>query len=184
MPTSKKESQRFQERYSDSGHFYFSRTQTDNRFSLCRECLIFEKGIKVRLRRIYGSIADVEKCSIVEPSNVLDLHNRYVSLAMLADGGEYCKYDKELCPEGALFPFVRTKTASLAPVDTGCIWIGTRFEYPKIFVDNEVARWLSPYSPGGFPRVDPFRPYFQISDFLPKLMNKAWHPDLNINRLV
>jgi len=184
MPTKRTESQKFHERYSDDGHFYFSRTQADNRFALCRECLRFKKSTKVRFRRIYGSLKDIEKCSIVEYSSVYVLHERYLRLAGLADGGEYWRYDQDYCPEGSFFPFVRTSAASYAPIDTGCIWLGTRFEYPRIFVSNEVAKWISPYSPGGFPRVDPFRPYFQVIDILPRLMNKARYPDLDIDTLI
>lgn len=184
MPTRKRENQKFHGRYSDDGHFYFSRTQTDNRFALCKESLTYKKGVKIRLRRIYSSIKDVEKCSLPEYWSVHKLHKRYVDLALLADGGRYYRYDQECCPEGALFPFVRTANSSLAPIDTGCIWLGSRFDYPLIFVDNEVAKWISPYSEGGFPRIDPFRPYFEVIDILPKLMNKARYPDLDVEGLI
>jgi hypothetical protein len=180
MPTGRTGSQRFQERYSDSGHFYFSLTQVDNRFALCKECLRFKKGVKIRLRRVYASTQDVERSAVVEYRSVRDLHTRYFDLAVRADGGEYYKYDKSYCPEGSLFPFVRTAASSFVPIDTGCIWLGTRFEHPRIFVDNQVAKWISPYSPGGFPRLDPFRPYSEVIDIFSKLMNQSRYPDLDL----
>lgn len=128
---------------------------------------------------------DVELCSILEFDSVDELSNRYLRLNELGYGGEFEKYDKQYCPEGALYPFVRVRgRKKYEIIDTGCIWVGTRFEYPRIFVDNDVANWLCPYSQGGSVRIDPFRPYFQVIQIMPKLMNKYHHPDIELTGLL
>lgn len=176
---------KFHERYGDSGHFYFSIPQADNRFALCKESLLFERGVLVKFKKIYGSMRDVELCSILEFDSVDALSERYDKLNQLGYGGEFERYDKQYCPEGALFPFVRVRgRKKYEIIDTGCIWAGTRFEYPRIFVDNDVANWLCPYSPGGFPRKDPFRPYYQVIQITSKLMNKLHHPDIQLPGLI
>lgn len=172
-------------RRTELGGYAFSLTQTDIRFALCKESLLFEKSVSIGLKKIYGSIRDIELCAITECDSVDELADRYEKLNALGYGGEFAKYDKQYCPEGALFPFVRFKgRKNLELIDEGCIWIGSRFEYPRIFVANEVANWLCPYSQGGTVRIDPFRPYFQVVQILPKLMNKHHHPDIDLPGLV
>lgn len=128
---------------------------------------------------------DAEACSLCEFDSVSSLSDRYEKLDQVGYGGKFEKYEKQYCPEGALFPFVRVRgRKNFQFIDTGCIWIGTRFEYPRIFVRNEVANWLCPYSPGGYVRKDPFRPYHQVIQILPRLMNKAHHPDIEIPGLL
>lgn len=172
-------------RLTELGGYAFSLTQTDVRFALCRESLLFEKGISIGLKRIYGSFKDIELCAVTEFNSVDELSTRYDRLNALGYGGEFAKYDKQYCPEGALFPFVRYRgLKKIEVVDEGCIWVGNRFEYPRIFVANEVANWVCPYSEGGTVRVDPFRPYYQVIGMMSKLMNKHHYPDLNLSSIV
>lgn len=181
MSTRKEQQRKFQGRFGESGHFYFSLAQTESRFALCKEALLYERVVNLKFKKIYGSMRDVELCSIAEYESVGELSARYNKLDQLAYGGEFEKYDKQYCPEGALYPFVRVKgRKNYEIVDTGCIWVGTRFEYPRIFVDNDIANWLVPYSPGGFVRKDPFRPYAQVIQIMSKLTNTAHHPDLDM----
>lgn len=176
---------KFHGRYGDSGHFYFSLAQVENRFALCKESLLYDRSVVLRYKKIYGSMRDMELCSITEFESVSELSARYDKLNQIGYGGEFERYDKQYCPEGALILFVRVKgRRKYEIVDTGCIWLGSRFEYPRIFVDNDVANWLCPYSPGGFARKDPFRPYYQVIQILPKLMNRAHHPDIDLPGLL
>ena len=172
-------------RRTELGGYAFSLTQTDMRFALCKESLLFDKSIKIGLKGVYGSLTDIELCGITKFNSVDELSVRYSKLNALGYGGKFVKYDKKYCPEGALFPFVRFRgLKNMELIDEGCIWIGNRFEHPRVFVANEVANWLCPYSPGGFARIDPFRPYFQVIEILPKLMNKYHYPDIDLPGLV
>lgn len=184
MRTEKREKQRLHALYGESGHYYFSISQVKNRFALCKECLLFEPRLCLKYKRIYGSLKDIELCSITEYQDLSELTERYERLDNLGFGGEFYSYDKFYCPEGALFPFVRTRgKKNCLPIDTGCIWVGTRFEYPRIFVNNNVAQWVSAYSPSGYARKEPFLPYDKVIDILPMLMNKKRYPDLEIDSI-
>jgi hypothetical protein len=185
MRSEKKERQKFHGRFGESGHYYFTASQTDNRLALCKDCLLFERGVVIRFKKIYESLRDMEQCAILEYNDVSELHERYQRLDELAFGGEFFPYEKGCLPEGALLPFVRARgTRRYELIDTGCIFIGTKYEYPRIFVDNEVARWFSAYSPGGYARKKPFLPYPAILDVLPELMHKKNYADLNIESFV
>lgn len=185
MPTERRERQNYQERFSDTGHYYFSLTQVDIRFSLCKESLLFEHGIYLYFKKVYRSLRDIEECAVLRGDNKRKLRERYRSLEDLGFGGKFKKYDKEYCPEGAMFPFVRARgRRKLDILDTGCIWLGTRFEYPLVYVDNGVADWVSCYSQTGRVRKDPFRPYYQVVDLVPKLCDKEKYPDLNVDLLL
>jgi hypothetical protein len=106
---------------------------------------------------------------------------KYLDLYQRAWGGEYFNVDKFASAEGAFFPFVRTRFNSHQPIDEGCIWIGSASEYPLIYVANNVAVWVCPYSAGGFVRTEPFLPYAEIRKILPRLMNKRIYPDLSFD---
>lgn len=106
---------------------------------------------------------------------------QYVKLYKRSWGGLYKTFDSQFsAPEGAFFPFVRTRFKSHTPVDEGCIWIGTIHEYPLIFVHNSVANWVCPYSPGGFVRTEPFLPYHEAKKIVSRLSNKKIYPDLDV----
>jgi hypothetical protein len=106
---------------------------------------------------------------------------QYFELNQKAWGGEYLDYDKITAPEGAFFPFVRTRFNSHQPIDEGCIWIGNMSEFPRIYVNNSVARWTCPYSKCGFVRKEPFLPMAEARKILPRLMNKVIYPDLDVS---
>lgn len=183
-PTGRTENKVFQERYSESGHFIFSRTETDNRFALCRESLLYSKGIYLYLKGVYPSLLEIESFCVLSPDK-FEMKRKYEDLSDLGYGGQFLKYEKGFCPEGALFPFLRGKgRKNIEIVDEGCIWLGTRFDYPLIFIENEVANWINPYSKTGRVRIDPFRPYAQVLDLLPKLVNKDKYPDLDLDLII
>jgi len=49
------------------------------------------------------------------------------------------------------------------------------------YVANNIAKWVCPYSQGGFVRVEPFLPYAEAKKILPRLMNKRIYPDLDFD---
>lgn len=148
---------------------------------LCREALSNNKCYTTRFKNIYCSSAEIEKSSIKEFSDTTTFTHRYFELQQIAWGGLYEDYDKIACPVGAFFPFVRTKFNSHQPVDEGCVWIGNMTSYPLIYVANNIARWVSPYSASGLVRKEPFLPFAEIKKILPKLMNRVSYPDLQVD---
>lgn len=168
-------------RFGESGHFYFSKTEVDARIALCKEALIYKRGINIRFKKIYEGYSDLERCSTVEFQQVSELQDKYARLSEVGYGGEFCFYEKDYLPEGALLLFVRVKGLKRYEfIDEGCIWVGTRFDYPLIFVDNSVANWVCPYSPAGSVRMKPFLPYAQVIKVLPQLMHSRNYPDLEV----
>ena len=184
MLTKKTERQQFQGRFGESGHFYFTKTQVDNRFALCKDSLIYETGITIKLKGIYESLSNAENFAVLLPDKN-SLHRQFLYLDNLGYGGKFHRYEKYYCPEGVLFPFVRVRgRKKIEIIDTGCIWMGTRFDLPLIYVDNDVANWISCYSLTGRVRREPFLPYHKIIDALPRLANKERYPDLEIDLMI
>jgi hypothetical protein len=134
----------------------------------------------LRLKRIYRSQQEIEDFSLQKFVTITRFTNHYFQLAQRGWGGEYFAYDKTCATEGAFYPFVRTRFNSHQPVDEGCIWIGALDCYPLIFVANTIAQWVCPYSQGGFLRTEPFLPYHEAMQILPRLMNKKIYPDLDV----
>ena len=168
-------------KYSESGATLFSVQQTKRRFAICKSALSNNKCYSTRLKNIYDSQEEIEKYSKLEFTGTLEFSRNYFYLQQKAHGGEYFNYDSTCATEGAFYPFVRTVFNSHRPVDEGCIWIGAIDSYPLIFVANSVAKWVCPYSPGGFLRTEPFLPYHEIVKILPRLMNKKIYPDLDLD---
>lgn len=185
MPSTKTRSHIFAGRWGESGHPYMTQRQSVARFDLCREALAFQSNVFIRFKKLYESFAQMEEYSILDCSDSSVLNDKYLQLYELGYGGEFSRYDKFTCPEGALFPFVRLKgRKKFEFIDTGCIWIGTKFDYPRIFVDNSVANWLNPYSHTGFVRTDPFLPYFQVIKIKHKFTSESLYPDIELDSLV
>jgi hypothetical protein len=106
--------------------------------------------------------------------------DRYFQLQQRAWGGMYFDFTKKFASaEGAFFPFVRTRFNSHQPIDEGCVWIGNATSYPLIYVHNKIAKWLCPYSAGGFVRKEPFLPFAEAREILPLLLNKKIYPDIS-----
>jgi hypothetical protein len=168
-------------KYSETGTLLFTEAQTKKRFALCREALTGNKRYSLRVKKIYDSQLDLENYCIKEFTSEGDFTLNYLKLYQRAWGGRYFEY-KEFCSaEGAFFPFVRTRFNSHQPVDEGCIWIGNANCYPLIYAANNIARWICPYSQGGFVRVEPFLPYPEARKIISRLMNKRLYPDLSFD---
>lgn len=171
---------KFHKRYSDSGRLIFTKTQTDNRFALCKAALIPTRGHSIRFKKIYDSIEEIEKFCLLDFNQNVFTKN-LLKISQIAWGGEFEKYDADYSPEGAFYPFVRFTGRSFTPVDTGAIWIGARDCYPRIFVDNGVADcWVEPYSRSGLVMTEPFQTFPDVSKNLNRLSNRAIYPMLDI----
>jgi len=166
-------------KYSESGNLLFTETQTKRRFALCKEALTNSKSYTLRIKDIYSSLFNAEENAIPEADKVYLFTQRYFELSEMAWGGKYIDYEAFTAPEGAFFPFVRTRFRSHQPIDEGCIWIGNVSEFPLIYVSNSIAKWVCPYSKGGFVRTEPFLPMVEARKILPRLMNKVIYPDLD-----
>lgn len=81
--------------------------------------------------------------------------------------------------EGAFYPFIRCLQRH-RPTDIGCIWIGTKHEYPRIFVDNRVADWICPYSKMGHIMTEPFEPLGNVLTNWNRLSDKRMYPCLDL----
>ena len=168
-------------KYSETGKLLFTEAQTKKRFALCRESLTVNKKYSLRVKKIYSSQKDLESHCLQEfISEDIFTHN-YLKLYQRAWGGEYFDYTKIASAEGAFFPFVRTRFNSHQAIDEGCIWIGNISSYPLIYVANNIANWICPYSQGGFVRIEPFLPYAEARKIMPRLMNKRIYPDLSFD---
>jgi hypothetical protein len=147
--------------------------------------LLHENGIILRFKKIYGSLRDIELCALTEFDSIEELSDRYERLNSLGYGGEFFKPDTVSSPEGGLYPFLRVRGRKRYEfIDSGCIWIGTKFEYPRVFVDNEIANWFCPYSPGGVVRREPFLPYAKAIQIMPRLLNRNRYADLDIDGFI
>lgn len=156
----------------------FTESQTKKRIMLCREALSNDKAYTTRFKNIYDSRIQIEESSIKEFYSIDLFTSRYFLLQQMGWGGLYEDYAKTASPLGAFYPFVRTKFNSHQPVDEGCVWIGNLSTYPLIYVANNIARWVSPYSNGGLVRKEPFLPSAEIKKILPRIMNRVRYPDL------
>ena len=168
-------------RFSETGTLLFTEAQTKKRFALCREALTGQKKYSLRVKKIYQSQKDLESHCINEFTSEDLFTRKYLELYQRAWGGEYLDYKLFCSAEGAFFPFVRTRFNSHQPVDEGCIWIGNASCYPLIYVANNVATWVCPYSQGGFVRVEPFLPYAEAKKIIARLMDKRIYPDLSFD---
>jgi hypothetical protein len=167
-------------RYSESGGILFSETQTKKRFALCKEALSSNKKYSTRFKYIYESQQDIEKVAITTDDDIDQFTLKYFQLQQFAWGGLYSTYKDFCSPVGAFYPFVRTRFNSHQAIDEGCIWIGGIDSFPLIYVANNIAKWVCPYSVGGFVRTEPFLPYAEARKILPRLANKKIYPDLDV----
>lgn len=177
----KSQNKKYYERFSETGHGLFTKSQTDTRFALCKAALCPAPSLCLRFKGVYKSQIEVEKFSCQKFLAPEIFTQKYMMIEELGWGGRYMTYDKGYATYGGFYPFVRTAGArSFRPVDTGCIWIGTDTEYPLIFLQNGVATWISPYSPGGYVRTEPFIQWPKIRNHMHSLSDGRIYPDIDI----
>lgn len=153
----------------------FSKAQTDNRLALCKKALCADRSLTIKFKDCFQSDTEIQKyCKIRFLSEEYFNENAKL-LAELAWGGRFKTPENAL--EGAFYPFVRCIMRT-RPIDAGIIWIGTKHEYPRIYVDNLVANWLCPYSRSGIVMVEPFEPVGRVLDNWSRLADRRFYPDL------
>lgn len=175
-----KVAKRFVAKYSERGELLITASQVKKRLHLCREALSNNKSYTTRFKDIYESLEEIENNAMKEFEIAGLFTDRYFQLQMRGWGGVYANYDQSALPEGAFLPFVRTRFNSQTPVDEGCIWIGSFSEFPRIYVANNVAKWVSPYSKSGYVITEVFLPYAEARKILPRLADRRMYPDLDV----
>jgi len=148
-----------------TGHFTFNKEQTKQRFALCREAL---RGVTsfIRFNKVYADQEEQVKYAAMEWESPQEFDARLLRIECeLGWNGSTKKYDDEPAIEGGFFPFCRYRGVRGSQLlDTGCIWIGNRHCYPRIYVDNTLAWWDEPYDREGYVAKDPFLPYFRLHE--------------------
>lgn len=168
---------KYHARLNKNGWPIFTSTQTDNRIALCKKALCIDRTMLIRFKDCYKDEQQIaEFCKLRFLSEEYFTEN-LKSISQLAWGGAYTNYKFAL--EGAFYPFVRC-IQRVRPLDHGAIWIGTRHEYPRIFVNNLVADWLCPYSRSGIVMTEPFEPLYRVLDNWQRLSDRRLYPSLNL----
>lgn len=166
---------RYYQKYTKDGWPLFTANQTDIRIALCRKALCIDRSLRIKFKDCYESDS-----AIVRHCKLKFLYGEYFTCNLskineLGWGGVFKTPSQAL--EGAFYPFVRYIHGS-KPIDTGCIWIGTKHEYPRIYVDNMVADWLCPYSKMGYVMTEPFEPLYRVIQNWRRLANRRLYPGL------
>lgn len=168
---------KYHQQYSATGWPMFTATQTDNRIALCRKALCPDRSLTLKFKNCYESELVAERyCKL------RFLYGEYFTehlkkINELGWGGEY-KVPK-IAPEGAFYPFVRCLERH-RPADVGCIWIGTKHDYPRIYVNNMVADWLCPYTKMGHILTEPFALLGDVIQNWRRLSDKRLFPSLDL----
>lgn len=157
------------------GWSIFSSSQTDNRIALCKKALCVDRSLIIKIKKCYSNDLDVQKYCKLKFLSEEYFNENAKRLLQLGWGGMY--ETPKYALEGAFYPFVRCVQRT-RPIDTGIIWIGTRHEYPRIYVDNLVASWLCPYSKGGHVMTEPFEPLHRVLDNWSRLADRRFYPGL------
>lgn len=130
----------------------------------------------LRFKQWQNSDYDIQKRARMTPTSREDFSEVLADINQFGWGGRYYKFEQAL--EGAFYPFVRC--SGRVPVDTGAIWIGTRYDYPLIYVDNTVANWICPYTKSGKVMVEPFEPFHRVVENWHRLSNRRLYPCLKL----
>lgn len=168
---------KYHQQYSTTGWPLFTSSQTDNRIALCRKALCPNRSLTLKFKDCYESNFVAEKFCKIKFIYAEYFTEHLKKVSELGWGGLY-KVPK-LAPEGAFYPFIRCLEKH-RPIDSGCIWMGTKAEYPRIYVDNRVADWLCPYSKMGYILTEPFEPLSSVIANWKKLSDKRLYPGLDL----
>lgn len=169
---------KYHEMISPLGWPIFTSSQTDNRFALCKKALCPDRKILLKLKDCYRSESQAQKFCRLKFLSEEHFTLNLEKIQELGWGGIHVM--PKFALEGGFYPFVRYIN-KCRPIDMGCIWIGTRHEYPRIFVDNKVANWLCPYSKMGYIMTEPFEPLYRVIENWSRLANKRHYPDLDLS---
>lgn len=133
----------------------------------------------LRFKHWHRSDMDLQKYARLSPTSREDFTERMQEMSQFGWGGQYWK--PEVALEGAFYLFVRCNGRK--PIDTGAIWIGTRYDFPLIYVDNSVANWICPYTRTGRVMTEPFEPIHRVIENWARLSNRKLYPSLNLQPL-
>jgi hypothetical protein len=166
---------RHHQRFTPFGWPLFTASQTDIRLALCRRALCPDRSLALRFKDCYESDSVVQQFCKLEFLAPQYFAENLLRVGELGWGGRY-KVPR-VALEGAFYPFIRCVVGH-RPVDQGCIWIGTKHDYPRIFVNNHVADWLCPYSSSGHVMTEPFEPLPRVIANWGRLSNPRIFPCL------
>ena len=151
----------------------FSEAQTRARINYCRDSLAGEKRLTIRLKNIYyhGDIWP-EHYAKDSFNNNLEFDRIYAALFDLPFNG-YLRIDKGfIAPIGSFWPWVRFYQKSYNVIDCGCLWIGSKSSYPRIWVDNQYSQeWWLPIDYAGNCLWQGFLPRVLIGDLKENLIS-------------
>jgi hypothetical protein len=162
--------------FTESGWPVFTTTQTETRIALCRAAICPQGKYRIKFKKIYQKQNDETKFARTTFPAKQEIEQLTLEIELLPWGGEYSTYKQ--APEGAFYPFVRSKGPG--PIDTGIIWIGTKYDFPKIYIGNTVANWLCPYNSSGTVMTEPFAPLADVITNWSKLADKRFFPMLDL----
>lgn len=165
------------ERFSATGWPVFTANQTDIRIALCKRALCPDRSLIIKFKNCYESEGQIKEFCKTRFTSEDDFSENARDLAQLGWGGRFLTPKSAL--EGAFYPFVRC-VKRVRPIDSGIIWIGTKHEYPRIYVDNLAANWLCPYSKGGLVMVEPFEPIYRVIENWARLSDRRLYPCLSL----
>lgn len=153
-----------------TGEVVFSKSQSKLRFQMCKEAL-GSPAYKIKFKYCYEDLEEMQShaCGAFVSHEVFD--SIYHSTDSLGWRSKFYDYSNEACVEGSFFPFIRSKGKVSNLVDTGCIWIGARNSYPRIFVDNTFCRWYFPIDSAGNIVTKAFLPYRDAVNYSSYLTN-------------
>lgn len=155
----------------------FTSNQTENRIALCRKALCPQRDLTLRFKDCYPSEQEIVKFCKLQFLSEEYFNENAKSIQEMGWGG--CYKTPKSALEGAFYPFVRC-IQRCRPIDTGIVWIGTKYEYPRIYVDNLVANWLCPYSEAGYVMSEPFEPLPRVLQNWSQLADRRRYPSLSL----
>lgn len=163
--------------FGSGGWPILSSTQTENRIALCKRALCPDRSLIIRFKDCYECEEQSVEYRKTRFTSEECFNENAGKIRQLAWGGRYSA--PKYAVEGAFYPFVRCMQR-IRPVDDGIIWIGTRYEYPRIWLNNLVASWLCPYSSMGYVMTEPFEPICRVLENWTRLADKRLYPSLDL----
>jgi hypothetical protein len=173
------QSKKHYEQLNKYGWPVFSKAQTDNRLALCKQAICQGRKYVIRFKRWYNTELDIQKHAKLRTTSRQEFTEILEEINQFGWGGIYCQIEQAI--EGGFYPFVRC--SGNKPIDTGAIWIGTRHDFPLIYINNTVADWICPYTKSGNVMTEPFDTLPQVVQNWHRLSNRKLFPSLRLQPL-
>jgi hypothetical protein len=139
----------------------FNKSQARLRWRLCKDALRSDLH-SIQVKECYEDKLEMFHHSSLEFFSHEDFNEKYTRIRALGWNCKWAKYLSDTVPEGSFFPFVRFNQNKSRLIDTGCIWIGSRSSYPRIYVDNNYCKWYFPINLTGEIIWEPFVPFSEL----------------------